>query len=218
MQADARPASGTSSPHQAPAAHSWIGRARPPRAAFRPLTRLGRSLALPCGGFAPEHPGFIALWPPAPPMLHRWLRCRRPQCGKSHASTSSPCSEPVEGQGVWGTGPPGSRDQRSRTVLACRILVRQRGCAVVPARSGAESRAVVVICVRPGAGGSLEMIAVCPKCGGKRIEMGLCRERRRCSGGVLRAFRRVTLFRSPLLNLFVPQRVMVLCPLGAHVA
>jgi len=81
-------------------------------------------------GLCPQAPRIYRFMAAGTPMPRRRLRCRRPQCGKS--------------QGVWGRDPPGSKNQRSRTVLACRIVVRQRGCAVVPARSGAESRVVVL--------------------------------------------------------------------------
>jgi len=91
-----------------------------------------------CRGLCPRAPRIYRLMATGTPMPRRWLRCRRPECGES--------------QGLWGMDPPGSRDQTSRTVLACRILVRQRGCAVVPARSGAESRVVVLIEGRVGQG------------------------------------------------------------------
>ena len=103
------------------------------------------------------------------PMPRSWVTCRRPPCGKP--------------QGVWGTGAPGSRHQTSRSVAACRMLVRQRGCAVVPARSGAESRVVVPSVSAAGAAGPLGPLRpgahLCPQVG-----RGVSRRRpRSCSPG-----------------------------------
>ena len=68
-------------------------------------------------GPCPQNPRIYRSMAAGTPMLHRWLRCRRPQCGES--------------QGVWGTGPPGcpGPSPRPRTRSLGTALSRQRAAS-----------------------------------------------------------------------------------------